>query len=294
MALFCIGACSPANSPSADVVALNDEARTALPLIADDTVNLDNEPHAELDFVDIAPGIEFFQGRILIGGVDVEAYLVRADDSLSLDVVASVDARASGNSLSYFAREYGAQVALSGGFLRSFTPVIPLGMVIVDGETVSAGVGDAFLDGIVLANDEEVAIGYSGRIELQDAEDGLQSGPVLIAEGEAIVRRNLEDNFSSSEVANIEGLYGRAFLALDGENRRIMGVTGPVSLRDLTKVLIRPTSEGGVGAVSALNLSGALSRGLVIDVQGFNDTYFNTDIRIATALLIRERANAHQ
>ena len=241
----------------------------------------------ELEFVDVGPGLEFFGGNVSFGDSVAEAFLVRAVDVVQIDIVASADARASGNSLDYFAQEYGAPITLSGGYLRSFAPVIPLGLVVVDGRTINPLVSDPFLDGVIVTTADGVAIGYGDAVPLEAVEDGLQSGPVLVVDGESVVGENLEQNLSEAERSSILGPSGRAFVALDGVGQRLVGVTGAVSLIALAEFLATSTEHGGLSVVAALNLSGGVTRGLVVDTPGFRNAYYNTDRRIATALLLK-------
>ena len=246
-----------------------------------------------LSWEELAPGLRLFDGTVKVDLSDFRIVAVEAGSEYALGIAASTDSRASGHSLQYFGRTHMADVALSGGYLASFVPAIPLGGVVVGGEKVNGGVRDTFLNGVIRSDGRSRVIERYGGVP-EDAVDLLQSGPLLVKEGHVAVNDVFEGSLSDEEKRSVEGERSRAFVGLGPDNRVVMGVTDSVSLADLAEVLVRPRSEGGLGVVSALNLSGGATRGLLIRTDEGWQSFFSTETRIPTALILQAQRSRQE
>jgi len=180
----------------------------------------------------------------------------------SLEIVAE-DPIASGHTVLEYQRLSKAHVALSGGFLKSYYPPLPQGLVKSNGRILNRPNDDPFFSGLFCSRKGELIIEpYTGKEQTTPWDHCLQSGPLLVYEG----RSALEVRHYPRQ--HVYGAFNRAFVAIDQQGRTLLAVTGKATLLpSLMELLQRPAEHGGLECRAALNLSG-VSVGMVVDVAG--------------------------
>jgi Phosphodiester glycosidase len=183
-----------------------------------------------------------------------------------LKLALPTDSAAYGSSLARFYLDEDALAVMSAGFLRTYSPVSPAGLLKFDGAIINTlSNTDPALGGIVcFANkNQELTIAARSNTHIIDiSNDCIQGGPLFISEG--IVHDELEridseyTNFSSRR-------YVRTFLAKSKRGEILLGYTSPTSLFALRRVLLMGESEGGLQAVAAVGLTGGTqTAGLIV------------------------------
>jgi len=174
-----------------------------------------------------------------------------------------------------FKEDARAHAVLSGGFMTTIYPPVPLGLITHNGKEVNRSASTELLDGIVTSE--------GNRLEIRRFTDStdcladcLQAGPLLVGDK----RVTLRDNYTDS---GIEGSYRRAFVATLPDGYFMLGIASGAKLRALATFLAAPVDRGGLGCLDALNLSGSTSAGMLWDGGSDGDTKFP----IASALVVR-------
>ena len=91
-----------------------------------------------------------------------------------------------GDTLIGFQSRYKAIAAISGGFVKSYYPPIPLGMVKHEGTVLNRGVKTDLLTGILLAKGNKISIVPYSQDQCNSAwSECLQAGPLLASGGTA-------------------------------------------------------------------------------------------------------------
>jgi len=249
---------------------------------------------SELRYQPFDAGMGVFDGEI----AGTRVVLVRVDPRIQpLELFADQDKRHPGRSTQYVLKVTGARAALSGGFLQSFSPAIPLGFVQADGAVVNRPHRAELFNGVIrlaegsvdvlrVAGEKEILGLAGGRAGSRSDEDTdyLQSGPLIVFDGRPALE--LAD---PELVSDIEGAYGRAFFCVDAGGNAILGATGEIRLDALAPILARPNDDGGVGCAAAVNLSGASSRSLIADGDRGTVEIGQTGFRNATVIVAGRR-----
>lgn len=206
-----------------------------------------------LEFAE-ADGLELFQGPVPM--LDAALTVLRASSSARVSI-AVADPRTGGATLSEYLQRSSARATASGGYLKSFDPPIPLGLVKNEGQVVNRAESSRLLDGLIcVARDRRVSVQPVENASLDQCDQALQSGPVIVRAGKAI------EEWGDVETTQIaEERYSRAFFCVDGANRPVLGRTGPVALAPLAAFL---RGGHGVECESAVILPHGGGGGLVV------------------------------
>ncbi len=245
------------------------------------------EPAATPGPRELEGGLEVWSTTVSNEGRPFAVLLARVDPARHrIRIVADPSLKQPGRSLEAFQAQTDARVVLSGGFMKSFYPAIPLGLVRVSGEVVSQGVspGDLFT-GVLGRSGETVRITAFDETRAAEYDDALQSGPLLALDARTALPERVEDLDATTRQL-IEGAHPRAFVASGCDGRLVLGVTGEVTLTDLARFLATGADEGGLGCTAALNLSGGKEAGLLIRAGGEEHAFGATDFRIANAIVV--------
>jgi hypothetical protein len=158
-----------------------------------------------------------------------------------------------------------AQVVLTGGYLSSFSPPRPLGLVRFSRQDISSPIKTWLGAGIVCTNGAEVAIGKFEEGLQKKYPDCLQTGPLLIDNG--VVRYSGAD-VSSGEQKLVQSEQEQTFICLDESGKIIMGVSDRLRLDDFTTYL-----RDKLKCLKAVRLSGSDTAGMVVGktLYGHND-----------------------
>lgn len=240
-----------------------------------------------LPFQQLAPGLELLQGPLVIGGKRVAITAVRGSLSMYRMEVAVSQSGDSGDSILSFQEHSQAAAVLSGGFLTSLYPPIPLGIVKHSQVLVNRAAGGDLLKGLLLVRAGKATIQpFGGAGDVAGCDEALQSGPMLLVAGHSALPNVAEIRTRSTRLL-IENEYGRAFVAILPDDRFLLAVTGAVSLRALTDLLARPASQGGLACLDALNLSGGGSEGILVRAGAREVSAGNIQFYLANAILLK-------
>jgi hypothetical protein len=202
-----------------------------------------------------APAGEFTITMVI---VDPKQYRVR--------LTIPTDPANNGSSLASFYFDEDALAVMSAGFLRTYSPVSPAGLLKIGGETINTlSATDSALGGIACFSrpDHQLIITSRSNTQVIDASDDcIQGGPLYLSEatpGEQLEKLDSEYNSFSSRG------YVRSFLAKNRRGAIVLGYSTETSLFALRSVLTMSESDGGIEAAAAIGLTGGTqSAGLVV------------------------------
>lgn len=201
---------------------------------------------------EVGDGLWWFDSTL----ADVRMSVVRVDSRRRrVWLMATTNPIDSSKSLEGYASESGAVAGVTGGFLRSYFPPLPTGLVQVNGRLLAAASQRSSFTNALVRFDSVTRRTAIERMpdanKLSRSGSALQTGPLMIIDG-------APQAMSASLTARAE----RAFIARDASGRVLIGVSGRTTLPRLVDLLIR--AEGPFGAVEAANLSGSSNAGLLL------------------------------
>lgn len=188
-------------------------------------------------------------------------------------------------------------VVLSGGFLKSYDPVLPTGFLRMGGKMIVPGTppaNDPIMTGVFCIEGGSprfyAAAEFAFSTEETQYDECLQAGPLLINKGERILQNPLEPS-TIVKVASqtyrqfVLKEYERAFLGSESSGQIVLGYSSRVSLTDLTAALV-----GNFELVEAINLQGAGNAGLLVS-SGANHHFSIGQLGVdqSTVLIARPR-----
>lgn len=252
------------------------------------TVVLQEPGPSTLAFDRLEPGFELFQGSVHAGGSTVKLTAVRlVPRQHRLRVVASDGLKSLGHTLGAYFQKHNANAALSGGFLKSFQPPIPLGLVQINGRPLNRYVSSPFLSGLLLIrNGNPTIVPIRGPSSAAGWDDALQAGPLLLHDGKPALPKQ-SDAMSKADWASIEGAFTRAFIGIDRQGRTLLGITGQMTLHALVDLLRRPVRNGGLESRAALNLSGGENAGLLVITKERKIAVGDNYVRLPNAIVVQ-------
>jgi hypothetical protein len=175
-----------------------------------------------------------------------------------------------GFSLSRFFVAQQPSAILNGGFLSTYAPATPAGLVQIRSERINDGApGDSVASAVICFGQTErpnaVAIEpFSASERLRKTySDCLQAGPLLIYKGRPF--SNLEELDSDPTLKNFAFVAAeRSFVARNARGETVLGVTAKTSLYALRAALLLSENEGGFGAITAICLTGRSTAGMIV------------------------------
>ena len=236
-------------------------------------------------FTETEPGLAIADATITVGSGSIPFHMVQASLRRFRLAVALPPANEQGDTLANFVTERNAVAALSGGFLKSFFPPIPLGLLKSRGKMVNRSTGGDLLNGVLAIRGPVVNILQAANFVDQSWDDCLQSGPLLISDRQPVLPTRLNTLIPSTRTL-ISNAYVRAFIALSAPDQVVFGLTGPITLSQLADVLRRDRASGGLEVLAALNLGGADSAGLVVSDRQSTKSFGNTYPELSDALVL--------
>lgn len=190
----------------------------------------------------------------------------------------------------------GALAVATGGYLRSFTPPVPTGLLRHDGETLVDLAGDAkLLNGVLCLQPTAAGRPAATIRSLQrvDADRGIladyrhcrQAGPLLVRGGEPVVTTGKLDDLSNSSFGS--GLYRRIGIGVAGDGSIAIVWTTKVAMKGLAALAARSPENGGFGLKKMLALPGRNMASLVYrNRAGDRRVQGNASIRLPDAFLV--------
>jgi hypothetical protein len=230
--------------------------------------------------------VESTRGEIKIVSVSFPA------DKFDLGLALPSATDAAGSSLQRFLRNRKALVAATGGYLKSYAPATPAGLVKAGGKVINdLSPNDEVLDGIVCfgakMKGSAIILPIGQYEKTADLTDCIQAGPILALSGQGD-RSSLEKIDATLKFAFSQNSFARTFLVTNGNNDTVIGVTSPVSLYLVQDILLLPESKGGFGASAAIMLSGTRTAGLVVDSKP-EFSFGNVETLLPNALIVHRR-----
>jgi len=234
----------------------------------------------------VSPGIRYrtFRSQPGAGGFAMSA--VQVDPSVArlglVAVVSMLQERrgAYAYSLSEVAAATRAVAAINGGMSSSFSVPLPVGLLKVDGQTaLRLNTRDAALTGVLCLQERRVRIVRREAFRPTECTQALQAGPVLVESPGGAVR--------VGEVAMARTPVRRSAVAVDAHGTVFLVATEPTRLDALAEFLARDVAHGGLGAVTALNLSGSTDSGLLVRRRAGTASVGTPRSTIASAIVVR-------
>ena len=163
-------------------------------------------------------------------------------------------------------------IAISGGFMSSLYPPLPIGFVKSSGVVTNRRHKNESFNGVICIDEHNVVIEHIDKLEgLESWPDCLQSAPLVLKD-----RVKSFDNGWFPERFSLDQ-HLRAFAAVDSSRQLILGIIESVSLDEMYDAILSVTLDEDVVIVDALNLSGGTSAGLGFkhrqDFFGYGYTY---------------------
>jgi len=225
-------------------------------------------------FQELQPGFELLEETVQTGKESFLVKIVRVDQSrFGFRILGRDSATERAYSLYEHQQRTNAVCVLNGGFRLSFETHEPTGLVIIDKRRISPFAKS--LSGIIAIKNQRVEIIATPNDSMQQGLDyALQGNPMLVNQGR-VTQLQPQD-------------APRAFVALDQEDRVILGIASWVSSLELARYLAR---KDGLNCVNALNLEGG-NEGLFIKIDGFEREYRNTRREVPNAVAIFQKQSA--
>jgi hypothetical protein len=175
-----------------------------------------------------------------------------------------------GSSLARFFVEQRPLAILNGGFLETYTPATPAGLLQIRGEVINGSAPrDQVASAVICFGQAEKPSALAiepliGSERLQKRySDCLQAGPLLIYKGRQFDDLMILDlDPSLKEFASVSA--ERSFIARNARGETILGVTAKTSLYALRAALLLGESDGGFGAIAAVGLTGRSTAGMIV------------------------------
>ena len=173
--------------------------------------------------------------------------------------VANPERAPTGFSLEDYQRLYGARAVMSGGYLSSFAPPTPLGLVKSNNVIVNPAHNSWLVDGIYCYSSAKVVVElWKQKPNIGDFQDCLQAGPILLYNGDA--RSDNSDSHGAGYVKLAQSNQEQAFICTSANNQIAVGITGVTDFTTLIQFL-----KNEVGCVTALRLTGKDTAGLIVN-----------------------------
>jgi Phosphodiester glycosidase len=164
---------------------------------------------------------------------------------------------ASGYSLEDYLRRYRALAVLSGGYIDSYSPPTPLGLVRSNGFQLSSVHRSWLVDGFYCAKPGHAEISPVDMDPLRRGfVDCVQAGPLLLLNGRPPDSKGREEPASYQKFVSMR--LERTFICLTGRREAIIGISDKIEFPKLVTALQQPQFD----CVDAIGLTGGSSGGL--------------------------------
>jgi hypothetical protein len=113
---------------------------------------------------------------------------------------------------------------------------------------------------------------------MENSIHALQSGPIIVEQPGRI---------GITPAERVRGNeYRRSIVAKDNQGRLLLVASTETCLYDLSAFMVKDESEGGLGCVVALNLSGDAQTGLYMNYRESIFTFGDIDVPLASAIVV--------
>lgn len=197
------------------------------------------------------------------------------------------------SSLSRFKSDENALAVFTGGFLDTYSPATPAGLVQHHDMIQNELRDDPVMKAVVCYLSDPVkpvAIMAANEFKAGVTKgDCIQTGPFLALNGKEATDFDALEKSLPDAYPFARGLFQRSFLALNARNEITIGVSTRISLFALRDLLLRSASDHGFGATIAVGLSGTRTAGFVIEADGKRITAGAVQTLLPNAGVIKER-----
>ena len=162
---------------------------------------------------------------------------------------------------------------VNGGYISSFSPLRPLGLVKIDNNLLSSPVKTWVGMGLVCMKPGQISITEFDVNRVDEFRDCIQSGPFIIKNG--VNRYSNIDNLPVGEKKLLNDKQEHSFVCIDDNNKIILGYAEPILLQELTEKLLNT-----INCKNALRLSGGATSALIVGSK----IYGNSDLPIHNAI----------
>lgn len=223
------------------------------------TSTIFSKPSTGISFADQDINFKNIKFRLTITRVNLKKRSVRIVSSHSLALKNDSNSHLGGYNLSEYQKLTNSPLVLSGGYLSSWQPALPLGLVKVNGVQANRPHLSWLVDGLFCTNGKEVIIDkYSSIEQTRNWLDCLQAGPLLIKDGKIIIAVNDKNE------KLLRSKQEQAFIGYDDHNHCFLGVTSKMTLLNIIDFLRSSHENGGLGCTNAIRLSGHVTAGLIL------------------------------
>jgi uncharacterized protein YigE (DUF2233 family) len=207
------------------------------------------------------------------------AYFVTINPTTSIFRVLASGAEKHGSPRALYLGDYigkeNAVIAVSGGYMSSFSPPKALGLVKVNGRQISAPHTTWLGKGMVCTDGRLPKIANYDELKATSLSDCLQSGPLLIDGGKV---RYPSSDIDVGEEKLVKSEQNQAFICVDTNHEIKLGVSDPIKLDAFSDFL-----KEKLNCKDALRLTGHFTAGLQIgrDLHGSDEYPLPTVIAVA-------------
>ena len=193
--------------------------------------------------------------------------------------------------LRYLNDENRAAAAFTGGFLESYSPATPSGLIVMSGKLINAlKIEDKVMTSALCFTDKISRPFTITSVKTfkptGGSDDCIQAGPLII--NSKAVASDLDQLDKRLDFQFSSGAFSRAFIGMNTRNDVILGVSTPLSLFDLRKLMLTPERDGGLGLTTAIMLSGGRTAGLAVSANP-NFTTGHVETLLPNALVVEGR-----
>ncbi len=166
----------------------------------------------------------------------------------------------------------GADVVIGGGFAQNYSPPIPAGLLIVDGNIINPLNAEVDLKYILAVKDNNLQIVSRDTFDYEGVTGAMQVGPCFVKDGQVSIHSDEPDKTKPAT---------RSFVGIQRDGNIIAGVTlSPVSLLHLAEHLVSEYQ-----CIDAVNLAGGGSEVFAIrqdeEIKSFGNRYMRQASTIA-------------
>ena len=182
--------------------------------------------------------------------------------------LAAPERAATGLSLDDYQRLYQARAVASGGYLASFAPPTPLGLLKSNGVLVSRSHQTWLVEGMYCSNaGQALILQWTQDADISNFRDCIQAGPILLHDGKEPNDVPSRQAIGYNKLAM--SIQEQTFLCTLTGNRIVLGVTDEVNLPTLVNFL-----RDKVGCLNAIRFTGAETAGLRVNEQLYGNDRF--------------------
>jgi hypothetical protein len=172
------------------------------------------------------------------------------------------------------------EVLLAGGFMEALVPPTPVGLLVIDGQTINR-VNPKGYSTILAVRDGSLYLVPRDSLGFEAVDGALQTGPRLIENGQVTIYPTEPESRPAAT---------RAFVGFQEDGEILLGIThDPVHLYHLATYLAAPPDSRVLPCYDAVNLCGGGVEALAVAVEDSVVSLGNASLRQASMLGFRRK-----